>query len=203
MDGEDWTVLNAVEAGMPYTKFYCIAIDGDNTMWLGAAALHLGGGGLLSFDGSGWESYHVGNSGLPSDYVWALAIDRDGTKWIGTEFGGIASYTGNPGAIRTQDLSRGAQVNHGRIHCSPSTFGARTVIRFQARTETAESIPVLIRDLQGATVKRLDCRHSTHGLYTAVWCGDNDRAKPVPQGVYFCVISHDGTEETAALRVVR
>jgi len=71
---------------LPNNQVSSIAIDQNDTKWIGTAELDVEGG-LVEFDGTSWIIYNTSNSGLPSDYINTIAIDKFGTKWIGTHWG--------------------------------------------------------------------------------------------------------------------
>jgi len=82
-DGENWTVYNLGNSGLPSNYVFCLAFDAPGNIWMGTE-----GGGLGKFDGESWTVYDTANSGLPSDYVsymdWAREyMDWDGWSWFG------------------------------------------------------------------------------------------------------------------------
>jgi sugar lactone lactonase YvrE len=88
-DGENWTVYNTDNSGLP-----ALAFDGQGNLWIGTGVpLNPGRGGLAKFDGENWTVYNTSNSGLPSNFVSALAFDDQGNLWIGTT-GGLAQFDG-------------------------------------------------------------------------------------------------------------
>ncbi|KPK33846.1 MAG: hypothetical protein AMJ65_19130, partial [Phycisphaerae bacterium SG8_4] len=94
-DGENWTVYNTSNSGLPFNFIAALAFDDQGNLWIGT------GGGLAQFDGENWTVYKSYNSGLPYNIVWDLAFDALGNLWIGTvepvcgsEAGGLAKFDG-------------------------------------------------------------------------------------------------------------
>jgi len=87
-DGENWTVYNTANSGLPNNRHHGerIPIDAQGNLWIETE------GGVAQFDGVNWTVYHTGNSALPDDWIWSLAIDAQGSIWIGTNRGGLAVY---------------------------------------------------------------------------------------------------------------
>jgi len=85
-DGENWTVYNTGNSGLPHNGVHALALDAQGNKWIGTQ------GGLAQFDGVKWTVYNMANSELPNNWVWSLAIDAQGNKWIGTDGGGLAAY---------------------------------------------------------------------------------------------------------------
>ncbi len=92
-DGQNWTVYNSSNSGLPENTVMSIAIDDLGNKWIGTNGGSQGGG-LSRFDGTNWTTYNSGNSGLSNDYVEDIAIDGSGTLWIATYFGGLVQFDG-------------------------------------------------------------------------------------------------------------
>jgi hypothetical protein len=67
---------------LPDNLVYSIAIDENNTKWIGTDE-----DGLAKFDGNDWTVYNTSNSLLCDNHVWSLLIDENNSTWIGTEDG--------------------------------------------------------------------------------------------------------------------
>jgi ligand-binding sensor domain-containing protein len=80
---------NDLMYGPQYNAFYSIAIDKNETKWIGSKI-----GGLVKFDGEEWMVYDTNNSQLPHNYVWSVVIDKNDDKWLGTVGGGITKFDG-------------------------------------------------------------------------------------------------------------
>jgi ligand-binding sensor domain-containing protein len=88
-DGTDWFVYNKLNSGLPEDIVRILAIDDQDTKWIGTSS-----SGLVKFDGSDWIIYNSSNSGLPVNVVSSMAIDSFGCKWIGTGGGGLVKFDG-------------------------------------------------------------------------------------------------------------
>jgi len=88
--GKAFFLKNATASGPQFNAFYDLAIDANDTKWIGSKI-----GGLIKFDGVDWKVYNKDNSGIPDDYAWSLALDDEGDKWIGTKKGGVAKFAGS------------------------------------------------------------------------------------------------------------
>ncbi len=59
-----------------------VAIDSQNTKWVGFEVGIYGTYGLASFDGTTWTPYNTTNSPLPSNYINCIAVDNQDVVWI-------------------------------------------------------------------------------------------------------------------------
>jgi len=80
------TRYDRTNSGLPSNDVRSIAIDENNTKWIGTY-----GGGLAKFDGNDWTVYNTSNSLLCDNHVWSLLIDENNSKWIGT-YDGLSVY---------------------------------------------------------------------------------------------------------------
>ena len=97
-NGSNWVNYNTSNSQLPSDIVNAIAIDGNDTKWIGTT------NGLAIYDGSNWVVYNTSNSSLPGNYITEISIDGNDTKWIGTyDFEhsgalvwlGMTSYDGN------------------------------------------------------------------------------------------------------------
>ncbi|MCB2220257.1 MAG: T9SS type A sorting domain-containing protein [Bacteroidetes bacterium] len=88
-DGTDWEIYNMSNSGLPCDVVTSIAIDENETKWIGTMS-----GGLAAFDGTDWTVFDTSNSELPVNNVRSIAIEENGTKWIGTMGDGLAAFDG-------------------------------------------------------------------------------------------------------------
>lgn len=79
----------AMTLGPQFNAFYDLAIDANDTKWIGSKI-----GGLIRFDGTEWKVFNQANSGMPDDYAWSVALEANGAKWIGTKKGGVVKFDG-------------------------------------------------------------------------------------------------------------
>ncbi len=86
-----WSEFNSSNSSVPTNQLSCIAIDNDNTVWMGTP-----GWGLLKFDGKSWENLINQIPGLAShDTINCIYVDKNNHKWVGTEFGGVLDVFNN------------------------------------------------------------------------------------------------------------
>ena len=86
-DDNVWIVYNTATSGIASDSTRALAVDGNNTVWIGTNA------GVSRFDGATWTTF-TSADGLAHDDVRALAVDRDGVLWIGT-MNGVSRYSGS------------------------------------------------------------------------------------------------------------
>ncbi|MDD5184459.1 MAG: FISUMP domain-containing protein, partial [Paludibacter sp.] len=84
-----WTNYNTVNSNLPDNYIYAVAVDSNNTKWIGTREA-----GLVKFNDSTWTIYNSSNSGIPNTKIYSLAIDKSGDIWIGTAFSGIVKFDG-------------------------------------------------------------------------------------------------------------
>ncbi len=86
-----WSEFNASNSSIATNQLTCIAIDNDNSIWMGTP-----GWGLLKFDGRTWENLANQIPGLAShDSINCIYVDQNNHKWVGTEFGGVLDVYNN------------------------------------------------------------------------------------------------------------
>ena len=88
-DGENWTVHNTANSGMPGNWVTCLAIDAQGNVWSGIFSA-----GLVKFDGENWTVYNRANSGLSNSIVWGLTVDIAGNVWTATQIG-LSKFDGS------------------------------------------------------------------------------------------------------------
>lgn len=88
-DGQNCTVYNHSDSGLPTDDVTSISIDAKDNLWVG---MH---GKVAMFDGKNWTVFNKNNSCLPNDYINFIAIDPNDTKWICTNGGGLARFDDN------------------------------------------------------------------------------------------------------------
>ncbi|MBS7564551.1 hypothetical protein KHS38_09050 [Mucilaginibacter sp. Bleaf8] len=102
-----WTIYNPSNSPLPNEQVNAIAIDKQDTKWIGTA------NGLAQLKGNKWTLFTPTNSSLPSADIRALAVANDGSVWIGTDKG-VAHYNGTDWRIYTTTNSA---LTNGNIKC--------------------------------------------------------------------------------------
>jgi len=94
-DGQNWTVYNTGNSGLPSNAAFPFGFDKLGNVWIGTISFWgaSGGSGVVKFDGRNWTRFTRQNSGLPSDNIWAGTIDLQGNIWVATA-AGVARFDG-------------------------------------------------------------------------------------------------------------
>ncbi|MBN1290851.1 MAG: T9SS type A sorting domain-containing protein [Candidatus Latescibacteria bacterium] len=89
----DGTLLSCFSESLQYeySDYFIVAVDSNDTKWIGSISSDGKRLGLSSFDGKFW-THHAINSIINSS-VHAVTVDHDNIKWFGTE-NGISSFDG-------------------------------------------------------------------------------------------------------------
>ena len=95
-DGNDWTVYDETNSGLPDAPVYAITEDKNDNIWIGTRE------GLVKYDGSQWVLYDTSNSGLPDDNITDIAIDSSGHPWIQVFTEGLVKYDGTAWYVFTK-----------------------------------------------------------------------------------------------------
>lgn len=66
----------------------CIAIDNDNTIWVGNSYT-----GLMKYEDSEWTTFTI-DDGLISDKIYSITIEKNGIIWVGTDIG-VSMFDGS------------------------------------------------------------------------------------------------------------
>ncbi len=84
----------------------------------------------------------------------------------------------------------------------PNPFNPNTTIRFDLPERSPVSITIY--DVSGRLVRTLiDGATYEYGRWEIEWNGTNERAAPVPSGVYFCLFEACGQTESRKLAILR
>ena len=75
-EADHWHLIDR-SAGMPAAATRTLFVDGEGTIWIGAA-------GLLQLRGRHLIEHHGVASGLPGDSAWSFRRDLRGALWVGT-----------------------------------------------------------------------------------------------------------------------
>ncbi|MFC2133058.1 two-component regulator propeller domain-containing protein [Bacteroidota bacterium] len=84
----------------PSIQSLCIAIDQNNTKWVG-----LSGTGLVRFRETSTVKYNSSNSELPNNFVSCIVVDDQNNKWIGTHKGLVIIDNNNNWRVFTTENS--------------------------------------------------------------------------------------------------
>jgi ligand-binding sensor domain-containing protein len=119
-DGNNWTVFNTANSGLPHNDVRGIVIDGHNK-WIGTI-----GGGLAKFNDTTWTIYNSSNSGLPHDNILSVTMDAGGNLWIGTTWVWSSLPPGAlGGAVRFDKV--GSWTNYNPSNSGIAAYNVRTI----------------------------------------------------------------------------
>jgi ligand-binding sensor domain-containing protein len=101
-NGEDWTIYDTSNSGLPTNYISTLAFDSKNVLWVSTRSEGIPypvgiifGGGLTRFDGYTWITYNIDNSDLPSNTIRDIFVDKDDNVWSATCDGGLAKLEKN------------------------------------------------------------------------------------------------------------
>ncbi len=144
-------------------------------------------------------SYNFEGNSQALDHILVSAALARGAGYdivhVSSEFTGAASDH-DPVVARLQIVS---VEEEPAIVAFPNPFRAATRIAY--KLERAASVSVVVYDVAGRPVRKVQERHEPSGDHDVMWDGLNDRRRPAPAGVYFVRVLASGVAETA--RVVR
>lgn len=96
-DGNNWTVYNTENSGLPSNYISCINVDNQGTVWMGTGIYDYYVEGLVQFDRKNWKIYNMDNSDIPSNIVNSIGFDKDNNVWICTGMYWNPPYTSKSG----------------------------------------------------------------------------------------------------------
>ena len=187
-DGENWTVYDMDNSGLPSNGISALAIDVQGNIWIGTW-------GLARFDGTNWTVYNTDNSGLPNNGTLALAIDAQGNTWIGTNGGGLGVYRKGgvilPGGVTAvgEELDTKVPSAFSLSQNYPNPFNAATEMSFSV--PTSSHVKIAIYNVLGQLVRELADGAYAPGVYRVRWDGTDSANRPVSSGVYFVRMTAD------------
>ncbi len=95
-DGNNWSIYNSQNSGLPFNNVMSIAIDSADILWVSIRdPMNVGieyGWGLTKFDGNMWTTFNINNSPLTSNTIFDIKVDKDNNLWLSTCSGGLVKY---------------------------------------------------------------------------------------------------------------
>ncbi len=97
--GDEWTVYNKDNSGLPFNSISDMEFAADGAMWIAArddedVVGGFYGGGLTRYDGQNWYSYNMDNSPLPGNTIFDMCIDKNDNLWLATFDSGLVKFDG-------------------------------------------------------------------------------------------------------------
>ena len=166
---KNWTSFTR-DKGLAGDSVLAMAEDPEEGVWVGTT------GGVSRLSGGVIRTYSLCD-GLPGNTVFDIAVDNSGTVWLATN-GGIAKKTAIAAAVENSH-SLDASVE---LDVFPNPF--QKVLNVSISSPTAQSAELLVFNVQGKVVKRIDL-DLLHGNQCLVWDGRDNRQRPIARGIYF------------------
>jgi len=143
-DGENWTVFNTLNSGLPSNFVNGVAAAPDDSVWFTTSA------GLASYHNGLWGAYTGGESTVMNNNICSVAVDNLGRTFYGTYFGQVGYFDGarwkelyNPGTTCCDEVYDIAFGPDGTVWLACQTFlrawkGA--MINYQRAGDTGMSL---------------------------------------------------------------
>ncbi|GJQ61818.1 MAG: hypothetical protein SCALA702_08710 [Melioribacteraceae bacterium] len=124
-DTSVWVTYSSHNSDMPEDAVWSVAIDKENTVWIGTATA-----GLVSYKNGAFKTIPQSYFGMEDVAIYKMSVDSSNNLWMGTSQG-IVRYDGSSYDIFTTDNSGlpGDVINHIAAHFSTklwvsTSFGA-------------------------------------------------------------------------------
>ena len=189
-DGNIWTTYTKGNSGLSSSFISSIAIDHNNTKWIGTDA------GVSRFDGETWTTFNRSNSGLCDNKVNAIAVEKNNTIWFGTD-NGVSRYTGE---IITTSVDEEDEKPEALpvLHSYPNPFNPSTTIEFTLPESGFTTLSIY--NISGQKVRELAAGHMTAGMHSLIWDGRDDSGDAVSSGIYITRLA--AGKQVAARRMI-
>jgi len=80
----------------------------------------------------------------------------------------------------------GLIINSPKLYQNyPNPFNPITIISFSLTTDILENTELIIYNIKGQKIKKLEIRNLKLGINNVVWNGTDNNDRPVSSGVYF------------------
>ena len=90
-DGNNWTVYNASNSGLPTNLIVGSLLDRNGNFWLAHGWENRG---VTRFDGYSWMNFNTGNCGIAGNSVNSIFEDSNGNLWFATWGQGVSRFNG-------------------------------------------------------------------------------------------------------------
>ncbi len=194
-DGENWQVYTPENSGLPDLYIWSMTIDNADIKWIGTYAR-----GLVRFDGTNWRVFNSQNSPLPHDMVYDVVVDHRGNTWVATLLG-LAVYRSGGVILQVSSPEPGRGTVPTIESISPNPVRNHTVIL--VRVPQTTYVQIRLFDLLGRPVRKLLEGSVAAGEYPLRWKGTDDQGRPLPSGIYFCVLRTARATQTRRVVLLR
>ncbi len=136
-----------------------------------------------------------------SELLWAASISADNRYIVGWgrngETGQIEGFI-----LDTQEPTGvGEQMLFNFVSVSPNPLRHNTHIRFSLQRSAKVTIHII--DIFGNLVYTFPAKHLPGGMHTFAWDGVDDRLRPLPNGIYVCVVAANEHRSWRLLHILR
>ena len=87
LSGNNWTVYDTTNSGLPSNIVGSIMKDKLNNFWFATD-----GKGVVKYDGMNWTVYNFHNTGFPVNYGSVIGFDSSNNKWISGDGWGLLKF---------------------------------------------------------------------------------------------------------------
>lgn len=199
-DGQNWH-LYTTEDGLLINRFFDVAVDSNNNIWI---ANQLNGYiplGVSKFDGHTFTHYnHL--RGLAYDDVDEIYIDKKGDIWFGT-YGGGVSVLHDTTMTRVIQITEPSDIikTFALFQNYPNPFNSSTSISYYVGIDN--KVELSIYNLIGKEVVKLIDEEQITGEYQVIWNGNDNNRKEVSSGIYLAVLKSNELPKVIKLTLIR
>ena len=173
-DGQNTTVYNRSNSGLPGDTVYSIDIDAFGVIWATTNK------GVVKFDRNQWSVFNSSNTGMPIDQAKFVMIDKQGNKWFLNWWWGDRVVVYREGGV-ILDVEQVADVipSSFKLYQNyPNPFNPMTTIEFEIPERA--NVKLIVYDILGREVGKLVDKELDPGRYKV-----NFEASELSSGVYF------------------
>jgi hypothetical protein len=173
-DGQNTTVYNRSNSGLPGDTVYSIAIDASGVIWATTNK------GVVKFDRNQWSVFNSSNTGMPIDQAKFVMIDKQGNKWFLSGWWGdrVVVYREGGVILDVEQVANVIPSSFKLYQNYPNPFNPMTTIEFEIPERA--NVKLIVYDILGREVGKLVDKELEPGRYKV-----NFEASELSSGVYF------------------
>ena len=199
-DGQNWH-LYTIEDGLLINRFFDVAVDSNNNIWI---ANQLNGYiplGVSKFDGHKFTHYNH-EHGLANDDIEEIYVDDKGDIWFSC-YGIGLSVLHDTTTTRVKQIIEPKRIveTFSLFYSYPNPFNTATTISYVLKSNS--KVKLMIYNLTGKEVVKLIDEVQLAGEYQVIWNGNDNNRKEVSSGIYFCILKIDNFIETKKMILIR